>query len=106
MYKKWDIVMINFPFSDFSNFKLRPVLVWENLWNDLIVMPITSNKVNIFWEYLLEKNKINNLKINSFVKPFNINTIDVNIIIWKLWKVEKSDIEEINKIFYKKFCMC
>ena len=98
--------MINFPFSDFSNFKLRPVLVWENLWNDLIVMPITSSKINIFWEYFLEKNKINNLKINSFVKPFNINTIDVNIIIWKLWKVDKSDIEEINKIFYKKFCMC
>lgn len=104
MYKKWDIVMLNFPFSDFKNFKLRPVLVWENLWDDLIVMPITSNKINNFWEYFLSKNSENNLKIDSYLKPFNVNTIDKNIIIWKLWAIWINNLIEIKKIFCSKFC--
>ena len=104
MYKKWDIILLNFPFSDFKNFKLRPVLVWENLWDDLIVMPITSNKNNIFWEYFLSKNIENNLKTDSYLKPFNINTIDKNIIIWKLWEVQINELIGIKNIFCNNFC--
>mgnify|MGYP003968580291 CR=1 len=37
MYKKWDILLINFPFSDFKSFKLRPVLLWKDLWNDILI---------------------------------------------------------------------
>jgi hypothetical protein len=44
-------------------------------------MPITTSKINIFGEYLLKKDKVNNLKVDSFLKPFNVNTIDKNIII-------------------------
>jgi hypothetical protein len=104
MYKKWDIVMINFPFSDFKDFKLRPILLWEDLWDDYIVMPITSNKMNNFWEYFLAKNKINNLKIDSYLKPFNINTVDKIIVIWKLWEVTKNDLQNISELFCSKFC--
>ena len=104
MYKKWDIVMINFPFSDFKNFKLRPVLIWENLWEDFIVMPITSNKINNFWEYLLIKNSQNNLKVNSYLKPLNINTVDKNIIVWRLWSITKNELLEIKNIFCNNFC--
>lgn len=104
MYNIWDIVLINFSFSDFKNFKLRPVLLWNDLWEDYIVMPITSNKINTFWEYLLLKNNINNLKIDSYLKPFNINTVDKNIIVWKLWEITKDDLENIKKLFCSKFC--
>jgi len=96
--------MINFPFSDFKNFKLRPVLLWEKLWNDLIVMPITSVKINNFWEYLLEKNSHNNLKKNSYLKPYNINTVDKKIIIWKLGDISNEDIKYISELFCAKFC--
>jgi len=105
MYNKWDIVLINFPFSDFTNFKFRPVLIWENLWEDFIVMPITSNHSSIFWEYLLKKNEDNKLKANSFLKPYNINTVDQKIIKWKLWEVSKSNLSDIKKIFCEKFCL-
>lgn len=104
MYKKWDIVMLNFPFSDFKNFKLRPVLIWENLWDDLIVMPITSNKSNNFWEYFLVKNTLNNLKVDSYLKPFNLNTVDKNIIIGKLWEIWLNELTEIKKLFCNNFC--
>jgi len=96
--------MLNFPFSDFKNFKLRPVLVWENLGSDLIVMPITSNNINNFGEYFLSKNTENNLKTDSYLKPFNINTIDKNIIIWKLGEIWKNELIEIKKIFCNNFC--
>ena len=104
MYKKWDILLLNFPFSDFKNFKLRPVLLWEDLWNDYIVMPITTSKINNFWEYFLEKNNTNKLKSSSYLKPFNINTVDKTIITWKLWEVKKSDLINISKLFCNKFC--
>ncbi|MDD4151792.1 MAG: type II toxin-antitoxin system PemK/MazF family toxin [Candidatus Gracilibacteria bacterium] len=104
MYNIGDIVMINFPFSDFTNFKLRPVLIWENLGNDIIVMPITSNNINSFGEYLLVKNNFNNLKIDSYLKPFNINTVDKNIIVGKLGKISKEDLQNISKLFCSKFC--
>ncbi len=104
MYNRWDILLINFPFSDFKNFKLRPVLLWEDLWNDYIVMPITSNKINIFWEYIIKKNDLNNLKTDSYLKLLNINTVDKSIIIWKLWKISNQDLVNISKLFCEKFC--
>jgi len=104
MYKKWDILLLNFPFSNFKQFKLRPVLLWQDLWNDFIVMPITSNDINNFWEYLLQKNSINNLKIDSYLKLFNLNTVDKNIIIWKLWEVLDFELIDISKLFCSKFC--
>ena len=104
MYKKWDIVLINFPFSDFSNFKLRPILIWEDLWDDCIIMPITSNKINNFWEFLLSKNALNNLKVDSYVKPYNINTVDKKIIKWKLWEISNQDTSNIKNIFCENFC--
>ncbi len=104
MYKKWDILLINFPFSDFKNFKLRPLLLWNDLWNDYLVMPIKSNNINNFWEYFLEKNNINNLKTDSYLKPFNINTIDKNIIVWKIWTINNHDLLNISKLFCSKFC--
>ncbi len=104
MHNKGDILLINFPFSDFKNFKLRPVLLWEDLWNDCIVMPITSNKINIFWEYKIKKDDINNLKTDSYLKLLNINTVDKKIIIWKLWNIPDGDLEKVSELFCKKFC--
>lgn len=103
MYKKWDILIINFPFSNFEKFKLRPVLLWELLWDDILVMPITSNSNNLFWNYILKKSNINNLKVDSYLKPFNLYTVNKWIIKWKLWKIELNDLNEI-KIICKKFC--
>jgi len=104
MYNKWDIVLVNFPFSNFNNFKIRPVLIWRKLWNDFIVMPITSNKSNIFWEYIIKTNSSNNLKVNSTLKVFNIFTIDGEIIKWRLWLLSNSELIEIKDIFCKKIC--
>lgn len=48
MYKQKGIVLIRYPFSDFSNFKLRPVLVVSNdnynqTFPDILLCGITSN---------------------------------------------------------------
>lgn len=104
MYKKWDILIINFPFSDFKSFRLRPVLLWEDLWNDILIMPITSNNNNLFWNYILFKDEINNLKVDSYLKPFNLNTVDKSIVKWKLWEIEDKNLNKIQKIVCDKFC--
>ncbi len=104
MYKKWDILLINFPFSDFSSFKLRPLLLWEDLWDDFLVMPITSNKNNLFWNFSIKRDCDNNLKVDSYLKPFNINTVDKSIVKWKLWKISKKEVRKIQKLFCDKFC--
>ena len=67
-FVKGDIVVVPFPFSDFSNYKKRPALVIANLHgNDLILCQITSQ--NILDKYSVELNvnevENGNLNINS-----------------------------------------
>ena len=34
-FNKWDVVLINFPFTDGSNTKLRPAVVWGIVLNEI-----------------------------------------------------------------------
>ena len=45
--KKWDIVLVRYPFTDFSSQKLRPALVLlpEDQEGDLLLAFITSNVI-------------------------------------------------------------
>ena len=82
--KKGDIVLIKFPFTDLSSYKVRPALVvssdnYNQNSNDAIFMLITSNISNPFMEDLLLDSTHPEFSITGLKKPslFKIDKIVV-----------------------------
>lgn len=102
--KKGDIVLVNFPFSDFENYKLRPaiVLVPENKYGDICLCFITSkilsdNDAVIIKETDKYFNKTG-LKISSTIRVSKIVTIENRLIAGKIGYLSNEYIKSINKI--------
>ena len=100
-YKKGDILLVKFPFTDFSNYKKRPILVVkdENDLGDIVCFQITSNKyqskiIEINDDLLSKK-----LKIVSFVKYDKCFTINSSVIEKKFSTVNQSFLEKIKEYF-------
>lgn len=93
MFNQREIVLIPFPYSDLTGFKKRPALILSNSklnkTEDRICCLITSQKTN--QGILINKKFIEEgtLPFKSWIKPQRIFTIDQNIIIKKLCKVNK-----------------
>ena len=103
-FKKWDIVLVKFPFTDLKNFKKRPVLVIknENELGDIICFQITSNKfqtkiLKIDNNFIIDGNLI----IESFVKYDKCFTISNEVIYKKLAKVNNNLLSKLENLFCK-----
>ncbi|MFT5179895.1 MAG: mRNA interferase MazF [Candidatus Paceibacteria bacterium] len=98
MYRKWDIVLASFPFTDLSGSKVRPVLVISNnsYKGDVITIFISSvrNKVQDYCVGIKSDNK-NGLKNNSFIKCNKIATLDRKMVLGELGKLEESRHSEV-----------
>jgi len=97
-YNKWDIVLVPFPFTDFSASKKRPALIVSpNAYNtelDVIIAFITS-KLDIkarIGDYHLKEWKKANLPKPSMIR-MKFATIDKTIIVRLLGRLSKKDIE-------------
>lgn len=89
--KKGDIVLIQFPFTDFSEKKLRPVLVLGGDRDDLLVCFITSIISNLSdSDVFLKKDHQNNLKLDSVVKCFKLYTLHSSLVERKFGKIHPS----------------
>jgi mRNA interferase MazF len=108
VYKKWEIVLVPFPFTDLSSAKRRPALIVSpdnyNTGRDVVIAYITS-QINLsprFGDYDLQK-----WKESGLPKPLKIRmkfaTLDKSIIIKKLGELEKEDSIEIEKILLSFF---
>jgi mRNA interferase MazF len=102
IYKKWDIVLVPFPFTDLSSSKRRSALVVSpdnyNLDKDIVIAYITS-QVNLSLragDYDLQRWKEAGLPKPSKVR-MKFATIDKSIIVKKIGKLEIVDSEEIEK---------
>jgi mRNA interferase MazF len=102
-YKKWDVILVPFPFTDLSSAKRRPALIVSpdsyNQNKDVVIAYVTS-RVNTplrFGDYKLQKWKEAGLPKSSLVR-MKLATIDKTIIVKKLGKLENIDSEEIEKI--------
>lgn len=103
-YKKGDILLVNFPFTDLVNSKKRPVLVIkdENEYDDIVCFQITSklsqsNIIKIEQNDMLEKT----LKLVSFVKYDKCFTIDSSLIDKKLTAVNDAFLTRLKQLFCK-----
>ena len=91
MYDQKDIVLIPFPYSDFSVFKKRPALIISNekinKMQDRICCLVTTKPHKN--DLLITKDSLEEEKLpfKSFVKSHRIFTVHEGIIIKKLCKV-------------------
>lgn len=101
-YKKGDIVLINFPFTDLSKAKKRPVLIIkdENNFNDIVCFQITSQSIQksllkIDQEYLSS----GELKLVSFVKYDKCFTLNSEIVDKKLASLNNTFLNQLKALF-------
>ncbi len=97
-FKKWEIVLVPFPFTNQKKSKQRPALIispddYNKLGNDVIIVFMTSNLAGPerFGDYTLK-----NWKKSSLPKPTMIRmkfaTILSSIIVKKLGTLQSGDI--------------
>lgn len=108
VYKRWEIILVPFPFTDLTSVKRRPALIVSpdnyNTGKDLIIAYLTSqtNLPARFGDYDLQKWKEAGLPKASKLR-MKFATLDKSIIVKKLGKLEKEDSEEIEKILLSFF---
>lgn len=103
-YKPGDIVLIPFPFTDFSTFKQRPAVVissgsFSRGSSDIIIAAISSNlsKKKTKYEYHLNRNeqKSSGLPKPSVIKLGKIITIDKRLIRKRIGYLPQNTTKEI-----------
>ena len=108
-FKQGDVILIPFPFTDFSTIKQRPAViisstVFNNSHSDIIVIAITSQIPDTISadEYLLDKEEIHkaNLPKASLVKISKVVTINKLLIRKKLGMLPNITIDKIKSILF------
>jgi len=89
--KKYDIVLVSFPFSNLKTSKIRPALVVKPLeGNNIILCQITTKKRGISkYEVILNKKSCDgNIKFDSNIYLDMIFTLHESLIIKKIGSVK------------------
>lgn len=108
IYKKWDIVLIPFPYTDLSSSKRRPAIVISpesyNKGLDVILLFLTSNLNSDKKEgdYLLKEWQEAGLPKPSMIR-MKIMTLDKDFIIKKIGEIQSMDRLEIDSIVKRFF---
>lgn len=101
-YKKWDIVLVPFPFTDLKTTKKRPALVISpdnyNNGYDLVILFITSqmNSPKRLGDYYISEWKKCGLPKPSMIR-MKFATIHKSIVIKTLGKLNNKDTSGLSK---------
>lgn len=101
-YKKGEIILVPFPFTDLTELKTRPAVVlstenYQNETNNLIVAMITSLSYSKSYDYKIKDWKKANLLKPSFVRA-KLATLDPKLICYKPGKLSNTDLIGVEKI--------
>lgn len=97
-FVKGDVVVIEFPFSDFKNAKRRPVLVLKvPKGEDVIVAQITANPYESSVEIAIKEEDFNQggLRRISYVRIDKIASIERSLIKYKAGSLKQEKFNEI-----------
>ncbi len=107
-YRRRDIVLTKFPFSDLAGSKVRPVLVLSNdrynqRFSDLLVCAITSSpRPHEYATSLVAKDlEQGELKVESKVRADTITSIEQEIVLKKIGRVKKEKYRQIVNLIQK-----
>ncbi len=98
-YSKNEIVLIAFPFSDLSSFKVRPAVIVSapHISQDVFIVPLTCKTNSLLQgEFVLQEWKTAGLNVETAVKR-GVFTIKENLIKKKVGSLLKLDSEELEK---------
>lgn len=104
MVVKGSVVLVNFPFTDLSQTKLRPaVVLWvDPTGNDIVICAITSQKINDLGEgeFLIQVSdpefSQTGLRVSSKVKSTRVATLTRQLIVRKLGDLGTQQIQRLN----------
>jgi len=110
IYKQRDIVLTKFPFSNLTDFKVRPVLVlskdsYNRRYADVVVCAITTNLEETEYGITITTESLENgyLKLTSKIRVDAITNIDQDIVIKKIGilkkQIFKKVLSKINTLF-------
>lgn len=95
--KKGDLILIPFPFTDLTGNKNRPALVLVSSKLDITVAFISTKlKWKEKTDILLEPGKENGLKKESLIRLSKLATIDKDLALGKLGKINYASIILVN----------
>ena len=99
-----ELILINFPFTDFSSYKIRPVLVISNnKYNlsseDILVCGISSKPRYDIWNVNINNNDLESGHLNEdgIIKVDHIVKISKSIIIKNIGKLKEGKFIEIKE---------
>ncbi len=102
--KQRDLVLISYPFSDFSGEKVRPAIVISNDRNnksaeDVIVVPLTTNIRIKDYSFLLKQEDLESGKLikDSRVKVDKIFSVKKDLIRMIIGRVKKEILDKISE---------
>lgn len=105
-----EVLLVPFPFSDFSGIKIRPVLVlsnssFNNLSNDVIVCGITTNTIKDYYSISITNKDLEQGKLHSdcSIKVESILRIDKRIVIKKIGKVKEEILSKVMEKLHSLF---
>lgn len=105
-----EILLVPFPFSDFSGNKVRPVLVISNsnfnkLSHDIIVCAITTNTEKSDYSILITNKELEKGQLHSIcaIKVESILRIDKRMIIKKIGKLKGNTFVTVMKKLHSLF---
>src|SRR5579884_3258829 len=88
-----DVVLVNFPYADFSAFKIRPALVVGLAeFDNFITCQITSKSNSSKRSISLSDNefKTGSLKVDSYIRPDKLFTIEKSVVHTKAGSLKDS----------------
>lgn len=99
---KGDIVLVEFPYTDFSGTKVRPALTLAVRDDDVLIAFITSRNDNVTEDDLLiEADSENKLKRNSVLRLFKLATIENKRVIGKIGSLNPDHIQKVDATLIK-----
>ncbi|WP_457753709.1 type II toxin-antitoxin system PemK/MazF family toxin [Thermococcus sp.] len=113
--QQWEIILLEFPFTNLRKKKLRPVLIVSNnvlnkISNSIVAVQITSNLSSGFKEYnvLLSDSDVNRYAgtqpmYPSMIKPYVIFTIEKQLVKKRIGILKPHKIKEVKEGLKKVF---
>lgn len=103
-----DVVLLPFPFTDYTSFKKRPAVVvssreWNSSRPDIIVVAITSRIGKSKFEYVLNEReqKAGGLPVPSAVRLGNLYTVEKRLVRERLGAFSKKTVQSIQTGIHK-----
>lgn len=96
-YLKNDVILVRYPFSNLSNFKVRPAIIVnaKHISQDIFIVPLTSKTSSLLpGEFILVEWQAAGLNVPSAVKR-GIYTIEQKLAIKTIGQLQKADAQKL-----------